>query len=127
MYRYYNPNPVAAREQDCAIRAVSAALGISWDEAFDLIAYNAKQMGATMNNNAAWGSVLRQHGFTKHIIPNSCPNCYNAADFCYDHQEGVYVLGFDSHTATVINGVLLDTWDSSDEIPQYYWSREDDF
>ena len=97
MYRYFNSNPVAAREQDCAIRAVSAALGISWDEAFDLIAYNAKQMGATMNNNAAWGSVLRQHGFKKRIIPNSCPDCYDAADFCYDHPEGVYVLGFDSH------------------------------
>lgn len=127
MYRYFNPNPVAAREQDCAIRAVSAALGISWDEAFDLIAYNAKQMGATMNNNAAWGSVLRQHGFKKRIIPNTCPDCYSTADFCYDHPEGVYVLGFDMHTATVIDGVLLDTWDSSEEIPTYYWSKEDDF
>lgn len=127
MYRYFNSNPVAAREQDCAIRAVSAALGISWDEAFDLIAYNAKQMGATMNNNAAWGSVLRQHGFTKRIIPNSCPDCYSAEDFCYDHPEGVYVLGFDMHTAAVIDGVLLDTWNSSEEIPTYYWSREDEF
>lgn len=126
MYRYFNSNPVAAREQDCAIRAVSAALGISWDEAFDLIAYNAKQMGATMNNNAAWGSVLRQHGFTKHIIPNSCPDCYSAEDFCYDHPEGVYVLGFDMHTATVVDGTLLDTWNSSEEIPTYYWSRKDD-
>lgn len=127
MYRYFNSNPVAAREQDCAIRAVSAALGISWDEAFDLIAYNAKQMGATMNNNAAWGSVLRQHGFKKRIIPNSCPDCYSASDFCYDHPEGVYVLGFDMHTAAVIDGTLLDTWNSSEEIPTYYWSREDDY
>jgi len=73
MYRYFNSNPVAAREQDCAIRAVSAALGISWDEAFDLIAYNAKQMGATMNNNAAWGGVLRQHGFKRYIVPDYSP------------------------------------------------------
>lgn len=127
MYRYFNSNPVAAREQDCAIRAVSAALGISWDEAFDLIAYNAKQMGATMNNNAAWGGVLRQHGFKKRIIPNSCPDCYSASDFCYDHPEGVYVLGFDMHTAAVIDGTLLDTWNSSEEIPTYYWSREDGY
>jgi SNF2 family DNA or RNA helicase len=27
MWRYFNPNPVAAREEDCAVRAVSAALG----------------------------------------------------------------------------------------------------
>lgn len=124
MWRYYNPNPVAAREEDCAIRAVCAALGISWDEAFDMIARNAKQMGAMMHNNAAWGSVLRQHGFTKRIIPNSCPNCYTAQDFCEDFPRGVYVLGFDRHTATVRDGVLMDTWNSLDEIPIFYWTRE---
>lgn len=47
-WEYFNPNPVAAREEDCAVRAVSAALGISWDKAFDMIAHNAKQMGAVM-------------------------------------------------------------------------------
>lgn len=124
MWKYFNPNPVAAREEDCAIRAVCAALGISWDRAFDMIADNAKQMGAMMHNNAAWGSVLRQHGFTKRIIPNSCPNCYTAADFCHDHPRGVYVLGFDRHTATVRDGVLMDTFDSLDEIPIFYWTRE---
>ena len=126
MWRYFNPNPVAAREEDCAIRAVAAALDVSWDEAFDMIARNAKQMGATMNRNAAWGSVLRQHGFTKHIVPNSCPDCYDAADFCLDHPKGVYVLGFDTHTACVIDGVLLDTFDSSNEIVTYFWHRKDD-
>lgn len=124
MWLYFNPNPTAARAEDCAIRAVCAALNISWDEAFDMIAHNAKQMGAMMHNNAAWGSVLRQNGFTKHIIPNSCPDCYDAADFCIDHPRGVFVLGFDTHTATVIDGVLLDTWDSSNEIPVYFWSKE---
>ena len=124
MWRYFNPNPVAAREEDCAIRAVCAALGISWDEAFDMIAHNAKQMGAMMHNNAAWGSVLRQHGFTKRIIPNTCPECYDAGDFCMDHPRGVFVLGFDRHTATVRDGVLLDTFDSLDEIPIFYWTRE---
>ena len=63
MWEYYNPNPVAAREEDCAVRAVSAALGVSWDEAFDMIAHNAKQMGAMMHRDAAWGSVLAAINF----------------------------------------------------------------
>ena len=124
MYRYYNVNPIASREEDCAIRAVAVALGISWDEAFDLIAHNAKQMGTTLNKNAAWGSVLRQHGFTRKMIPNTCPDCFDATDFCIDHPEGVFVLGFDSHTAVVIDGVILDTWDCSEELPFYYWTKE---
>lgn len=125
-FEYFNPNPVAAREEDCAVRAVSAALDISWDEAFDLIAHNAKQMGAMMHRDAAWGSVLRQHGFKRAIIPNSCPDCYTAEDFCIDNPQGTYVLGFGTHTAAVVDGgVLLDTWDSSDEVPIYVWYRDD--
>ena len=123
MFAYYNPNPVASREEDCAVRAVSAALGISWDEAFDLIAHNAKQMGAMMHRDAAWGSVLRQHGFVRKVIPNSCPECYTAEDFAIEHPRGVYVLGFGTHTAAVIDGTILDTWDSRDEIPIYVWEK----
>ena len=120
-YEYYNPNPVAAREEDCAIRAVSAALGVSWDEAFDMIVHNAKQMGAMPHRDAAWGSVLRQHGFKKAIIPNSCPDCYTAEDFCLDNPVGVFVLGFGTHTATVIDGTIMDTFDSRGEYPIYVW------
>ena len=121
MWKYFNPNPISNRTEDCAVRAVSIALDVSWDDAFDMIAHNAKQMGTMMHDNAAWGSVLRQHGFQRDIIPNSCPDCYTVEDFCKDHPVGVYVLGFATHTATVIDGDLYDTWDSSSEIPIYYW------
>lgn len=123
MFTYYNANPIAAREEDCAVRAVSAALGISWDEAFDLIAHNAKQMATTMENDAAWGSVLRQHGFYRCVIPNSCPECYSIKDFTIDHPFGDYVLGTGTHAVAVIDGDILDIWDSSYETPQYYWER----
>lgn len=123
MFTYYNANPIAAREEDCAVRAVSAALGISWDEAFDLIAHNAKQMGSMMHRDAAWGSVLRQHGFIRRIIPNSCPDCYSIKDFTIDHPFGDYVLGTGTHAVAVIDGDILDIWDSSYETPQYYWER----
>ena len=119
MWIEYNANPVSNRVEDCAVRAVAVALDISWDKAFDLIAHNAKQMGTMPHANAAWGSVLRQHGFRREVIPDSCPDCYTAYEFCIDHPEGVYVLGFGSHVATVINGNLIDTLDSSFEIPQY--------
>lgn len=126
MWIKWNPNPAANRTEDCAIRAVAAALNVDWDTAFDLIAFNAKRMGETMHKDAAWGSVLRQHGFHRAVIPNTCPDCYTAADFCLEHPRGVYVLGFGGHTAAVVDGALLDTWNSSDEIPVYYWYRRKD-
>lgn len=124
-YRYFNPNPVGNRTRDCVIRAVAAALDMSWDDAFDLVAERAKQMGQTMDENAVYGSILRQCGFYRATVPNSCPDCYTAADFCRDHPHGIYVLGFTGHVAAVIDGQVWDSWDSSDEIPQYYWALQE--
>lgn len=121
MWINYNANPIANRVEDCAVRAVAVALDIPWDDAFDLIAHNAKQMGTMPHSNAAWGSVLRQHGFTRSIISNSCPDCYTIKDFCREYPLGVYVVGTGSHVVTVIDGDIYDTWDSSNEIPQYFW------
>lgn len=123
MWIKYNANPVANRVEDCAIRAVAVALDISWEYAFDLIAKNAKEMGNVMHSNAVFGSVLRQHGFKRFIIPNSCPDCYTLIDFCLDNPEGVYVVGLDSHVVAVIDGNYIDTWDSGNEIPIYYWKE----
>lgn len=120
-FSYYNPNPIKNNTRDCAIRAVAKALSIDWEESFAKIASMAYQMGETMDANAVWGAVLRQNGFYRDVIPNTCPDCYTAKDFCRDYPKGIYVLGFGNHTATVIDGVLYDSWDSSMMIPQYYW------
>lgn len=127
MWIEYNANPVSNRVEDCAVRAVAVALDITWDEAFDLIAKNAKQMGTMMHSNAAWGSVLRQHGFIREVIPNTCPDCYSIREFCEDNPYGVYVIGTGNHTLTVINGNYIDTWDSGNEIPIYFWKEIKDY
>ena len=124
-WRKYNPNPVQRSVGDCAVRAVAAALGVDWEKAFALIAANAFQMGDVISANASWGSVLRQHGFYRHAIPNTCPDCFTIEDFAIDHPRGVYVVGTGNHVVTVKDGMILDSWDSSNEIPMYYWSKEE--
>lgn len=122
-YIFYNPNPIANNTADCSTRAIAKALGMSWDDAHILIFISSLNMGEVMQADAVWGSVLRQHGFYREIIPNTCPDCYTAEDFCIDHPNGVYVLGFGNHTATIIDGDLYDSWDSSHLIPVYYWAK----
>ena len=124
-YRYFNPNPVGNRTRDCVIRAMCAALDLSWDDAFDIIADRAKAMGETMDENAVYGSILRQCGFYRAVPPGTCPDCYTAKDFCRSHPCGVYVLGFTGHVAAVIDGQVWDSFDSSDEIVTYYWGLQE--
>lgn len=124
MFIEYNPNPCARRVGDCAVRAVAKALKIDWETAYLAIMMNGFYMCDMPSSDAVWGATLRQNGFTRKVIPNTCPECYTAKDFCRDHPVGTYVLGFGGHTATVKDGDLFDSWDSSDEIPQFYWTDE---
>ena len=123
MYIEYNPNPLKRRVGDCAVRAVAKALNISWEQSYAMLTAYGYQMGDIMNSDAVWGAVLRVNGFYKDVIPDKCPECYTAEDFCKDHRKGTYVLGFSGHCATVVDGNLYDAWDSSNEIPHYYWIR----
>lgn len=123
MYVYFNPNPVGRMVGDCSIRAIAKALDISWEDAYAKVAANGFRMGDMPSSNSVWGSVLRQNGFYMKSLPDLCPDCYTAEDFCRDNPTGVYVLGFGGHVATIVDGVLYDSWDSSKEIPQYFWSK----
>ena len=124
-YEYFNPNPAGRRVGDCAVRAVAKALNIDWETSYSLIAKNGFYMCDMPSSDSVWGAVLRQHGFNKHIVPNMCPDCYTAMEFVDDHNKGIYVIGFGGHVATAINGVLYDSWNSSNEIPIYYWTKEE--
>ena len=124
-YVYYNPNPVGRSVGDCAVRAIAKALKVDWETAYVAIVMNGFSMGDMPSSDSVWGAVLRQHGFYRKSIPNRCPECYTAADFCRDHPNGTYVLGFGGHVATVVHGDLYDSWDSSMEIPQFYWYQKE--
>lgn len=126
MFKEYNPNPMARRVGDCAVRAISKALDVDWETAYSIIATNGFAMGDMPSSDAVWGAVLRQHGFYRSAIPNTCPDCYTAADFCAEHPKGTYVLAFGGHVATVKDGDLYDAWDSSGLSPQYFFYRKDE-
>lgn len=125
MWVKYNPNPTGRNVGDCAIRAVAKALNTSWEDAYDMVATNGYAMGDMPSSDSVWGSVLRQHGFYRKAIPNSCPDCYTVSDFCVDNPVGTFVLGLGGHVTTVVDGDIYDSWDSSMEIPIYVWFRKD--
>lgn len=123
MWVEYNPNPTGRMVSDCSVRAVAKALDISWEEAYMMIVVNGYKMGDMPSSNSVWGSVLRQNGFSRKSIPDTCPDCYTVADFCNDCPKGIFVVGCGNHVATVVDGDLYDSWDSSREIPQYVWYK----
>lgn len=126
MWINYNPNPTGRRVGDCAVRAIAKALDIDWEKAFAIIAANAYAMGDMPSSDSVWGATLRQNGFYRKAIPNTCPDCYTAEDFCRDNPRGTFVLGFGGHVACVQDGNLFDSWNSESLSPQFFWYRKDD-
>lgn len=124
-YAYYNPNPEGKSVGDCAVRAISMALGQSWEETFTGLALEGFLRGDLPNADSVWGPYLGKHGFRRNLIPDDYPDCYTVADFAADHPKGKYVLSMPGrHVLTVVDGVYFDSWDSGMEIPTYYWTKE---
>lgn len=122
-WQLYNANPAGRNVGDCAVRALSIALDVDWETAYALISLNGYLMGDMPSSNSVWGAVLRQHGFYRYAIPNECPDCYTVGDFADDHPSGVFVVGTGNHVVTIKDGIVLDSWDSRKEIPQYFWTK----
>lgn len=124
MYQYYNANPSAARVGDCTIRAISKATGRSWEETYVEVAIKGLMMHDMPSANHVWGSYLSDIGFSRHLIPNTCPNCYTVRQFAEDHKKGAYILAISGHVVACIDGVYYDTFDSGDCVPIYYWKED---
>ena len=125
-WEQYNPNPCGRSVGDCAVRAIAKALDVDWEKAYVILSVNGFQMCDLPNADATWGATLRQHGFHRRAVEDTCPDCYTAEDFCQDHPVGTYVLGFGGHVATIQNGILYDSFDSGALIPQFYWFKPDE-
>lgn len=122
-YIRFQNNPYNKSTGDCVIRALSVALKKSWDDMFWDLTAKAYEMGDVLASNSVWGEYLRDIGFTRRVIPNSCPDCYSVAEFALDHPYGTYVLGTGTHAVAVVNGDIYDAWDSSKEVPIYYYEK----
>ena len=124
MWISWNPNPAAKHVGDCTVRAVSKATGQSWEDAYSGMALEGFLLSDMPSANNVWGAYLRRKGFKRHIIPDTCPDCYTVKDFCEEHPQGRFVLGTGKHAVAVVDGCVFDTWRSECELPIYYFEKE---
>lgn len=122
---FYNPNPSEKFVGDCVIRGISKVENIQWEDAYIGVSVKGLFMRDMPSSNAVWGAYLKTKGYNRHHIPNTCPDCYSVSDFAEDYDKGTFLLATGTHVVAVVDGDYYDAWDSGNEIPVYYWVKED--
>lgn len=123
---YYNPNPDGRHVGDCTIRAITKATGESWETVYSWLTAFGYMLKDMPSANHVWGKCLRSRGFKRYLVDDQDDDRYTVTDFCNDNPVGTYVLAIPGHVVTVVNGDYFDSWDSGQEVPQYYWTRCED-
>lgn len=125
MWKQFNPNPQGYYVGDCVIRALSIALDQSWEDVYLELCIQGLTLSDMPSSNKVWGKYLKNLGYHRYVIPDTCPICYTVRDFTEEHPRGIYILGTGSHVIAIIDGNYIDSWDSGDENPLYYWTKEE--
>lgn len=120
-YIFANPNPEGKLVDDCVIRALSIVMKTDWETTYTRLSVLGLMYHDRMDANYVWGKYLEENGFERYLIPDTCPDCYTVKQFAIDHPNGDYILATGEHVICVRNGNYLDTFDSGDYIPVYYW------
>lgn len=123
---FYNPNPARNLVGDCVIRAISKLTDRPWEDVYLDVALQGYMMHDMPSSNNVWGTYLHDLGYSRNVIPDSCPDCYTVAEFATDHPVGTFLLAIGTHVVAVKDGNYYDTWDSGNEIPIYYWEKQEE-
>lgn len=124
MYSYYNENPKGRNVGDCTVRAISKATGRDWADTYLALCVQGFIDCDMPSSNAVWGNYLRQLGYRRNIVPDTCPDCYTVKDFVEERPNGTYILALSGHVVCVKDGTIWDSWNCENEPVLYYWYKE---
>lgn len=115
MYRYYNANPKNILTDDCVIRGISVAEGISWDECQNKLSYLSGLEGKILND------VTFVEKYLDERYPRQCYYDTTIGEFARRCPKGHFLVTTNGHITAIIDNVIVDTFDCSDRIMKCCW------
>lgn len=124
-FTFYNANPRGKKTSDCVVRAICTAL----NEDYDTIARELLEFwlmtGYHMSDVKCFGKYLESKGWIKQKQPRKSDNTkFTGGEFA-KHFRGTCIANIGGHhIVCIVNGKILDIWDSSKGCIGNYWIKD---
>ena len=138
-FQYFQANPDENRIGDCVVRALAAALAISWDDALDRLAAEGNYARTVLNRQELFEGVLRKEGFRKYSEIYVDGKVVTGFTFCtimsrtYHNGERIFAEVGKHHVAAVLPDApensaspvrkyrFFDSWNCTQRKIYSYW------
>lgn len=115
MFKYYNANPRGLYIEDCVLRAISVAEGISWQECHEKLSRLANKEATLLSD------VIFVEGYLDDRYQRYCYTNLTVGEFAKRCPKGNYLVTMNGHITAIINNAIVDTWDCSKRIMKCCW------
>lgn len=127
MFKYFNPNPIGETAgRDCTVRSLCASTGLSWEIIYSELCKIGGKLGCMPICTSVFRTYVNKSGF-KHI--KKCRTLeLKVKDICNLSKKNkcIYLCLTPNHAVCCNNGVIMDTWDCSNEFVKEYWVKTDE-
>ncbi len=112
---------------DCQVRALVVTLGLEYDAAWHLLYRmqgERRKCGFCLVDSLNDGDQRLRIKARLSFPAKAGRKRMTGADFCKKHKKGRFILRMAHHVAAVVDGELLDTWDSSQKCVYAAWEMD---
>lgn len=120
---HYNPHPKGLYTGDCVKRALTKAIEIDYNRVSQMLIQEMHNQGFSVNNiEQVYGPVLRKFGFSEYTGSIQFHN-KNVFQLSKLFPKGIVVIQSHKHLATMVDGQLFDSWNSSTNQAKKIWVK----
>lgn len=125
-FTYYNANPHNRKSEDCVIRAICTATGLSWENVLINLTQIGVKDGYVPNDPKCFEKYLKSLGWIKCSEPRNMDNTKMLVkEFLNKRKGSESIIAYvgSHHVVAIINKKVHDIWDSSKQTMHTYWVK----
>lgn len=119
MFKYLNLNPKGRIVSDCTVRAFALAHNISWYKSYDILSAYARKQCIVIDDTSFIDDFLSEN------YDYICYKCKNekitVGEVSELYPHGTYLITMSGHITCMIDGIIYDVWDCSDNYAWRIW------